>query len=180
MKNFARILAACYPAYTSVAAIALVLVLVPSACAPAADQPAVTVEATDPAADQAAIETLMEEVRQADMSSDIDGLLGCYTDDVVSMPPDLPAVVGKEALRAYYEEAFAQMSIEALTLTPDETQIVGDWAFMRGRFEETVLPTGGAAFDIVGKFLFVFHREADGSWKIARLIGNLDGPMPEM
>ncbi len=52
--------------------------------------------------------------------------------------------------------------------------------FSRGKFEETVTPSGGDALDVVGKYLFIFHRESDGSWKIARLIGNMDGPQPGM
>jgi uncharacterized protein (TIGR02246 family) len=147
-----------------------------SACAPAADSPEVETQVVDVSADLAEIDALIEAVTQADMRGDIDGLLASYTDDVVSMPPDLPAIAGKEALRAYYEEAYSQLSIEALEMTSEETRVSGDWAFSRGQFTQTVLPNDGEPFDVAGKYLFIFHREADGSWKIARLIGNLDGP----
>jgi len=161
-------------------AVTLGAALTLAGCAPAAEQPDVVQDAPDAAADLAAIETLLEQVRQADMSGDVEGLLACYTDDVVSMPPDLPAMVGKDALRTYYQEAFSQLSIEALEMTAEETHLAGDWAFSRGKFEETIAPSGGDVFDLVGKYLFIFHREADGSWKIARLIGNMDGPAPGM
>jgi len=151
-----------------------------AACAPQADQPDAASGMPDETADLDAIQALMEKVNRADMSGDVEGLLACHTDDVVSMPPDLPALVGKDALRAYYEDAFSQLSIEALKMTPEETQIAGDWAFSRGKFEETVVPTGGDPFDVVGKYLFIFHRETDGSWKIARMIGNMDGTPPGM
>jgi len=163
-----------------IVAVTLGAVLALAACAPAAEQSEVTQDAPDASADLAAISALLEEVKQADMSGDVEGLLACYSDDVVSMPPDLPAIVGKDALRAYYEEAFSQLSIESLEMTAAETHVAGDWAFSRGKFEETVTPSGGDAFDVVGKYLFIFHREADGSWKIARLIGNMDGPLPGM
>ncbi len=151
-----------------------------AACAPTAEQPEVAAVVHELAADLDALHLLLEDVRQADMSGDVEGILSNYTDDVVSMPPDLPAMVGKDALRAYYEEAFSQLSIESLEMTAAETHVAGDWAFSRGNFEQTVTPSGGDAFNVVGKYLFIFHREADGSWKIARLIGNLDGPQPGM
>jgi len=151
-----------------------------TACSPQADQPDADSTVPDEMADLDAIHALMEQVTQADMSGDVEGLLASYTDDVVSMPPDLPVMVGKDALRAYYQEVFSQLSIENLEMTADETHVAGDWAFSRGRFEETVTPAAGDAFDVVGKYLFIFHREADGSWKVARLIGNLDGPQPGM
>ena len=151
-----------------------------ASCAPPADQPEAASSGPDETADLDAIRALMEQVKHADMSGDIESLLAHYTDDVVSMPPDLPVLVGKDALRAYYERAFSQLSIEALEMTPEETHLAGDWAFSRGKFEETVVPTEGDSFDVVGKYLFIFHREADGSWKVARLIGNMDGPPPGM
>jgi len=147
-----------------------------TACSPQAEQADVVAEGPDETADLDAIHALLEQVAQADMSGDVEGLIAHYTDDVVSMPPDLPAMAGKDALRAYYQEAFSQLSIEALEMTPEETHVAGDWAFSRGKFEETVVPSAGDPFDVVGKFLFIFRREADGSWKIARLIGNMDAP----
>lgn len=164
----------------AVSSMALGAAIILSACSPPADQPEVAAQAPDVSADLAAIEALLENVQQADMNGDIDGLLASYTDDIVSMPPDRPTIVGKAALRSYYEEAYAQLSIEALAMTPEETHVAGDWAFSRGKFEETVVPVGGEPFDVIGKFLFVYHREADGSWKIARLIGNLDTPSSGM
>jgi uncharacterized protein (TIGR02246 family) len=146
------------------------------ACSPTADQPEVAAVVRDVSEDVDAIHALIEEVKQADMSGDIEGLMARCTDDVVSMPPGLPAIVGQDDLRAYYEAAYSQLSIEALEMTPEETHVAGDWAFSRGKFEETVVPSEGEPFDVVGKFLFIFHREADGSWKVARLIGNMDAP----
>jgi uncharacterized protein (TIGR02246 family) len=147
-----------------------------AACSPQAEQSAPAAGVPDESADLDAIRAVLEDVKQADMSGDIDGLLSYYTEDVVSMPPDLPALVGKDALRAYYEDAFSQISIEKLEMTPEEIHVAGDWAFSRGKFEETVVPSAGDPFDVVGKFLFILHREADGSWKVARLIGNMDAP----
>jgi len=167
----------CVHAGLSISAM-VVAVAVLAACSPQVEQPSAAAGGPDETADLEAIGALVEQVNQADMSGDVEGLLAHHTDDVVSMPPGLPAMVGKESLRAYYLEAFAQLSIERLEMTPEETRLAGDWAFSWGRFEETVVPVGGNAFDVVGKYLFIFHREADGSWKIARMIGNLDGPQP--
>jgi ketosteroid isomerase-like protein len=54
-----------------------------------------------------------------------------------------------------------------------------DPAFERGRYDITIAPrAGGEAMDDIGKYITVYQRQADGSWKIARDIWNSDRPLP--
>ena len=63
----------------------------------------------------------------------------------------------------------------ALACTRPEVRVIGDCGFDRGSFEFTVAPrSGGQTSRETGKYLFLYTRAADGSWKIARAIVNLD------
>jgi uncharacterized protein (TIGR02246 family) len=93
-------------------------------------------------------------------------------DDIVVMVPGAPPIVGKPALRAFLEQAFAGASINE-TLTPQEQVIAGDWAFERLALSETIDPRSGTGtVHLEGKALDVYRRQPDGSWKVARSILN--------
>mgnify|MGYP003342292487 CR=1 FL=1 len=46
--------------------------------------------------------------------------------------------------------------------------VVGDYAFEDGTYSWTMKPKKGKEATEVGKYLTVWHKQADGSWKIAR------------
>ena len=48
-----------------------------------------------------------------------------------------------------------------------------NWAFERGTYEITVAPrTGGSPISDAGKYITIYHRQADGTWVMARDIWN--------
>jgi ketosteroid isomerase-like protein len=64
-------------------------------------EPAVEV-ASAGEADVAAIEGLLAEYARAVNSKDLEGILSCFLDEGVMMPPNAPALAGPEALRARF------------------------------------------------------------------------------
>jgi len=107
-------------------------------------------------------------------AKDVDRLMGYLTDDVVMMHPNRRAVIGKEANRADLVAAFGKFSVEQ-TAESDEIVVAGEWAFDRSRATTTLTPVGGGApVTVPSKTITILRRGADGAWKIARVIGNLD------
>jgi ketosteroid isomerase-like protein len=89
------------------------------------------------------------------------------TDDAVWMPPDVAPLVGKEAVRSFYQGLFAQVELEG-HLSPEnqELHIFGDWAVFRGVVVGSVRPRGGGEPAVLSnKVVNVLRRDADGSWK---------------
>jgi ketosteroid isomerase-like protein len=63
--------------------------------------------------------------------------------------------------------------------TTAEILVTGDWAFDRGTYSQTLTPKGGGvAQKETGKYLWLYHRAPDGSWKQARVIWNSSDPLP--
>ena len=64
-----------------------------------AEEPAV-----DISVDIEANKNLIDAWDKAHNSGDIEGLMSLYTDDAVRIPPNKPALVGKEAIRSLFQE----------------------------------------------------------------------------
>ena len=129
---------------------------------------AISCQKQDTEADIAAIEEIMDNYALGMITGDLDLWMSLYTDDIVKMPPDEPAVFGKEDLRTSMKPLFDNFTIE-MVIYNEEVQVAGDWAFARGTFTATLTPkAGGEPLYMDGKYLSIFERQADGSWKIAR------------
>ena len=146
-----------------------------TACAPVAEQPApepvVTTEA-----DVAAINRVLDEYAAALNAGDAAAYVALLTEDAVWMPPNVPALIGKEAIRAATQTQFDQ-SMLAITFSREEVMVAGDWAFIRWNGRGTQTPkAGGQPIEFSNKGINILQRQPDGSWKMVRHIRNDDTP----
>jgi len=104
-----------------------------------------------------------------------------FTDDGVQMPPNFPANVGRDDIRAW-SAAFLEAFDAEFSLAPEEVQIAGsDWAFERGTYEIALTPkAGGEPIEDAGKYITVYRRQSGDSWAMARDIWNSSNPLPGM
>jgi uncharacterized protein (TIGR02246 family) len=144
------------------------LTLASGACAPSVNTQA----------DERAIRALVDQEVAAANKGDVDVLLGLWTEDAVRMQPNGPAVVGKEALEAQYRSIFEYVTIEYAVIL-EEVVAAGEWGFGRGTYTVTATPrAGGEPSEDHGKFIDIYRRLPDGTWKYARHIWNSDQPLP--
>ena len=119
--------------------------------------------------DIAALSRLQHQVDSAIIDGDTDRYLTMITDDAVLMPPNGPAVRGKEAIGLWNRAMSAQVRITAYSSRDDEVVVDDDWAFRRAAMDWTLMPVaGGAAIRDSGKYIIIYRRQQDGSWKVAR------------
>ena len=100
-----------------------------------------------------------------------------YADDGVFMPQHSAPNVGKEAIRAAYDGVFQAIKLD-IEFTVDEIlQVSPGWAFARTRSEGfvTINATGDKGPE-ANQELFVFQKQEDGDWKIARYIFSTINP----
>ena len=124
-------------------------------------------------ADETAIRKLpIEDWCSAEKSRDLDAKTRLFTEDAVLMVPGGQTIVGQQAIRAWHEAAWQKNAYEC-SGTVDEVQVHGDWGFARGTFSGVLTPTGdGTPTKNSGQFINIAQRQADGSWKLARIIWN--------
>ncbi len=154
----------------SIASVALTLILA-AGCQPAPEAGGLAAE------DEAAIRALQANFLEAEKAGDWDAAMGMMTDDVVILPNEQPAIEGRAALREWMAQ-FPDMKIEELSTTIERLDGRGDLAFLWGKYSETYrMGAMDAPIALVGKFVWIVRKEADGSWRIAVGISNTDRPM---
>lgn len=129
-------------------------------------------------ADKQAIAKVRDQELPALASGDPEKLLAIYTEGIVLLPPNEPAVVGKAAARAWLKNMFGQFKVEGTYSSTADLTVSGDLAFERLSFKLKLTPVaGGAPIEDAGKGIHVYRREG-GAWKIAQDIWNSDTPPP--
>ena len=124
-------------------------------------------------ADEQAIRKLTEDWLAAVRAKDIPGLSGMVSDDAVFLPPGFPPIRGRQAVETMYQNFLPQFSSVEQTVSIEEVQVAGDWAFVWGTEKFTLVPhSGGAPIEMQGQGMSILKRQPDGSWKFARGINN--------
>jgi ketosteroid isomerase-like protein len=151
-------------------ALAVALITVLSACQP-----------TDQSAGAA------EAVRGADIAwaqafsrKDVAGYLA-FVDSMASIQqPNAPTVTGTAAIRALIEGFYA---LPNLTGTWQPTSVAasrsGELAYSRGTYELSYNDPSGKRVAERGKYIEVWRRQPDGTWKMVVESFNSDLPLPE-
>lgn len=151
--------------------------LATTACSPAAPP------ATPPAApvadapeDIAAITTARDAFMKAYEAGDAKAIGELYTENAVSEPNFQTTLKGRDAIVSSLASMFEQVAIKA-TLDPDETRTLGSVALDRGHYTVTVTPKAGAPpTTSQGRYLVVYVKGADGTWRVSHDIDNASMP----
>lgn len=131
------------------------------------------------AALRAAIESVNARFANAMKAGDATALAGLYTDDALLMAPTTPQLQGRAAIANVFGEWFTQMKITDFALTAGDVIPAGDYAVETGAYSMTMQLKGEAApVTDKGKYIVVWKRGADGSWKLHRDVWNSDLPVP--
>lgn len=111
-------------------------------------------------------------------AGDADAWSTLWTEEGIQLPPDTPPVAGRTAIREKLRAVLAHFRFD-MRIRTEEVRASGDLAFARGMYAATLAPkAGGATIPIDGKFLTIFLRQPDGSWRIYRDIFNSNVPPP--
>lgn len=98
-------------------------------------------------------------------------------DDVVIQAPGLPAFEGRDACLAFVRETLAALhSLYERQVVCESAEVLvhGDVAIDRGRFTQTLTPRDGAQpSDEEGHYLWLYRRQPDGAWRLARIFGSV-------
>ena len=130
-------------------------------------------------AEQAAIRAATDvEWLAAGQAKDLERWVSFHTDDAVLLPPNAPIVTGKEAIRAFVSKLLSSPGYAgSWHTTKIEVSRSGDLAYSYGPEETTVNDAEGNPVTDQQKWVAVWKKQPDGSWKCAVLILNSDQPL---
>ena len=128
--------------------------------------------------------TLEQQIRDSDQqfvevynSGDLAALQTLHADNAKLLAPDTPTTVGDsdavvEGFRELYDSGWRNISLDSVEIDSD-----GDLAYHLGRVGFDV-PANGDSQRMFGKYVDIYKREDDGSWRIQLTIWNMDEQVP--
>jgi uncharacterized protein (TIGR02246 family) len=120
---------------------------------------------------RAAIEAANAKFSEAFARGDTKALAAMYTSDAIALPPDTEMVRGNEAIGEFWN-ASRKGGVRDAKLTTVEVSRSGDFAYEVGTVSLTIQPEGKESTTARAKYVVVWKRQADGSWKLHRDIWN--------
>jgi ketosteroid isomerase-like protein len=140
----------------------------------AACQPASPARLSD--ADKAAIDSTSRVFVGHVLAGDFAALVrGYYSDDAIVLPPNAPAVTGHGAIEAMFKTF---PPVTAFELQTEEVEGSADLVYVRGRYTMTLSPPGAPAIADSGKYLEIWRKQSDGTWKSVRDMFSSNIPLP--
>jgi len=118
-----------------------------------------------------AIEAANAKFSEAFARGDTKALSAMYTSDAIAFPPDSEMIRGNEAIGEFWK-ATRESGVRGAALTTVEVSRSGDVAYEVGKVSLTIQPAGKEPTTAMAKYVVIWKRQADGSWKLHRDIWN--------
>jgi uncharacterized protein (TIGR02246 family) len=125
------------------------------------------------AADEAAIRAASTAWSQAAQAKDLDKAVSMYTDDAIAFQDKGPMMKGRENIREGWKTMLA-LPGPGLSFAPTAVEVAksGDMAYEYGLYDMVTTDKKGKTNDEKGKYVTVWKKQGDGSWKVAIDIDN--------
>ena len=121
-----------------------------------------------PADNRAADEKTLRDTDMAwsNAATSLDGFLTYYADDVMVLPPNEAIGNGKEAARKILGELYKAPGF-SLKWQSGKVEVArsGDLGYVQGTYDMSMNDPSGKPIMDHGKYLEVWRKQADGSWK---------------
>jgi uncharacterized protein (TIGR02246 family) len=120
-------------------------------------------------ANESAVAETLSAYNQALNSSDTNAVMPLYAQDGVFLPPYSPSAVGLAEVRKAYDAVFAAIQLTVKFRIAEIVEMSPDWVFARTNSAGTTLNHATGTISKEGnQELFIFRKEKDGKFRIAR------------
>jgi len=120
--------------------------------------------------DARAIEVASEAIDRALVAGPPEAFAALFTADGVVGESGMADIVGRAAIAEFLASANKLRTVTHHRLYREELILLGDRAIEFGRFDEMKVKPGQAPVREQGRTVTDWRREADGSWRVARLV----------
>jgi ketosteroid isomerase-like protein len=141
---------------------------------------ALPVRAADLAAQRTALLDADRAFEQATQSHGLEGWVGAFAEDGIMVPPSGPLPAGgAKPIREVMAPAFAQKGY-TLHWTPERADVAqsGDLGFTIGTYEQHIPGKDGKVTVLTGRYVTIWRKQADGSWKVLVDVGSENPSRP--
>ena len=131
--------------------------------------------ARDAADVRAQIEQAVARFTETFNRGDAAALAAMYDTAAVVLAPNAPPMRGRQNIEALWAGA-RQQGFKTLSLVVNSVERIGDHAIELGSYTLVIQPPGHAETTDRGKYIVVWKRQADGTWKLYRDAFNTSMP----
>ena len=119
--------------------------------------------------EESAIRAVMASYNDALNRGSTDAALMLYAEDGVFMAPYSQSAVGEEAVRKAYDAVFRELKFDVEFSIAELVMMAPNWAYVRTNSAGTTghASTGKTTAE-ANQELFIFRKDGDGKWRIAR------------
>ena len=132
----------------------------------------------DTQASMSAVKAADTQWAKAPAAHDVETTLSYYADVAYAMPPNQEMASNKSSIRKIWTDRLAKGT--DVTWTPGVADIssAGDLVYLEGYYIDTTKPAKGKGAPSLerGKYLSVWKKQADGTWKVVANTWNSDMP----
>jgi ketosteroid isomerase-like protein len=138
------------------------------------NKPAAVTTAQDPVA---AVKAADLQWSKAAQTHDMTALFTFYADDATVLPANAELLTNKPSVQKYWSEKLTKGVDVSWTPMYLEASSAGDMVYVVGSYTMTSKPVGkGKASSDHGKYMSIWKKQADGSWKAEADTWNSDLP----
>lgn len=129
----------------------------------------------DPDAEAKALVQLDDDWAKAAARRDVDRVTSFYAEDAIAYPPSQPMAIGKAAARKVWADYLCDSSFTISWKTAHSgVAKSGDLGFTTGTYEDSYKGPDGKMVNETGKYVCIWKKQADGSWKAIHDTWNTD------
>jgi ketosteroid isomerase-like protein len=128
------------------------------------------------AADESALRDLDAQWSKTAAARDVDATVSYYSDDASLLAPNAPAVSGKQGIHASWAALLGPDTSLSWQASKVDVARSGDLAYVMGVYQLTTKDAHANFTTDRGKYVEVWKKQADGTWKTVADIFNTDLP----
>lgn len=99
-----------------------------------------------------------------------DSVAAMYTADGELLEPRMAPLRGREAIRRFLAPFDGRTTVDTAAVRTTALDVYGAVAYQWGAYHQVARLDGGPPGTFDGRFAAEWHREADGRWRLARLL----------
>jgi ketosteroid isomerase-like protein len=134
----------------------------------------VAASATDSMGPEAkALAKLDDDWSAAAATRDAKRVASFYAEDAIAYPPNEPMAIGKAAAERVWAAYFAD-STYRISWKTTHADVTGALGYTTGTYEDSYKGPDGKAVNSKGKYVCVWRKQSDGTWKAVHDMWNSD------
>ena len=124
---------------------------------------------------RAGIDAALSHYARSLLNAPVDSVAASFTPEGELIIPGLPPVKGRDAIRTFLSPLSAATNVVSVEMLSDSLAIAEPAAEQAGTYRQVAGPKAGPTQEYRGRYHATWHHDADGEWRLVRLVMKPNG-----